>query len=138
MKGYYKAPDATRRVLRNGWLHTGDMADIDETGRITIRSRKDDMIIRAGMNVYPAEIENALKMDDRIKEALVYGVADQTTQKIHCKLVADGLSKSELQILCRQVLAPYQFPDHVEFVDSLPRNASGKVIRKGAYERDGI
>ena len=138
MKGYYAAQDATRRVLKDGWLHTGDMADMDCEGRITILSRKDDMIIRAGMNVYPAEIENALKTDKRIKDVMVYGVSDAATQKIFCKMVANGLTKPELLTLCRSVLSPHQIPDQVEFVDSLPRNASGKVVRRMANERKGI
>lgn len=130
MKGYYNDPERTAEVLRDGWLHTGDLADQDAQGRIVIRARKDHMIIRAGMNVYPQAIENVLLGDPRIAEAMVYGVRDASgTQKIHVQVVADRLSRAALLDLCRQQLPAHELPDHVEFVEALPRSASGKLIR---------
>lgn len=131
MKGYYGDPEATRRVLADGWLHTGDIAAMDEDGRLTIQCRKDDLIIRAGMNLYPREIEEALEADPRIREVLAFGVADPAAgQRIHLHAVAPGLTKAALYDLCRAVLPAYQLPDAIELVDALPRNASGKLIRR--------
>lgn len=133
MKGYYNNSDNTRVVIKNGWLHTGDMAEIDNSGMITIKSRKDDMIIRAGINVYPQEIENMLKQDQGISDILVYGARDGTVgEKIHFKVVSDTLSKSEVFTLCCNLLPSYQLPDSIEIVDEIPKNASGKVIRSGS------
>ncbi|MDP4119596.1 MAG: class I adenylate-forming enzyme family protein [Bacillota bacterium] len=130
MKGYYNDVQATRKVIIDGWLHTGDIAKIDGNGFINIKSRKDNMIIRAGMNIYPQEIENALKQDERIIDLLAYGVKDEKVgQKIYLKIVSDQLSKSEVFEICKMVLPPYQYPDSIEFVDEIPKNASGKVIR---------
>lgn len=75
MKGYYRCPDETRRALCGGWLHTGDIADTDADGRLYIRSRRDDLIIRAGINVYPQEIENALREEDGIVDVWHMGNA---------------------------------------------------------------
>lgn len=87
MKGYYNDKSATDKAIQNRWLHTGDIATIDENGFISIKSRKDNMIIRGGMNIYPQEIENALLQDNRIKEALAFGVYDKAIgQRIHLKV----------------------------------------------------
>jgi acyl-CoA synthetase (AMP-forming)/AMP-acid ligase II len=131
MKGYYNDTEATKKVIKNGWLHTGDIAEIDESGMITIKSRKDDMIIRAGINIYPQEIENALKKDERITEAVVCGINNETAgQKICLRAVAGNLSKSEIFNICKKLLPLYQLPDIIEVVDAVPKNASGKVIRR--------
>ena len=130
MKGYYRCPEETERVLRNGWLHTGDVAQTDAEGRLYIRSRRDDLIIRAGINIYPQEIENALRMDSGIVDVMAYGKPDVTAgQRIHLKVVAPGLTKKELWELCQKRLSPYQYPDEFELVETLPRNASGKLLR---------
>lgn len=132
MKGYYGDPETTRRVLADGWLHTGDMAAMDEDGRLTIQCRKDHLIIRAGMNIYPQEIEEALKADGRIQEVLACGIADPVAgQRILLQAVAPGLTRTAVYDLCRATLPSYQMPDQIELVDALPRNASGKVVRKG-------
>jgi len=131
MKGYYNTPDATKKAIKDGWLHTGDIAEIDESGMITIKSRKDDMIIRAGINIYPQEIENALKQDERIKDVVASGIKnDAAGQKICIKVVVDNLSKSEIFTLCKKLLPLYQLPDLIEIVDEIPKNASGKIIRR--------
>ena len=131
MKGYYGDQEATKRVIQNGWLHTGDMAEIDNKGRITIKARKDNLIIRAGMNIYPQEIESVLKNIDYISDVLAYGVKDSTVgEKIYLKVVTDTLSKSEVFTYCRDLLPSYQLPDHIEIVDAIAMNVSGKVIRK--------
>ena len=129
MKGYYNDPKTTERVIRDGWLYTGDVAEQDSSGRIYIKCRKDNMIIRAGMNIYPQEIENALKADDAITEVLAFGEKDDAvSEKIHIRVVT-SLSKNEVFKICKQKLLSYELPDVIEIVDEIPRNASGKVIR---------
>lgn len=130
MKGYYRNPSMTADTLRDDWLHTGDAAKIDPDGRITILGRVDHLIIRAGMNIYPQEIENALKADPRITEILVFGECKAgVTQRLCVHAVANDLSKSELLSICRERLPVYAVPDTAEIVDAIPRNASGKIIR---------
>ena len=129
MRGYYNDPTQTVKALADGWLHTGDAAELDDDGRIFIKGRKDNMIIRAGMNIYPQEIESALKSDPRISEAFAFGVLEGITQRLHVRVVAEGLSKAELMSICRERLPAYEIPDAAEIVDALPRNASGKLLR---------
>lgn len=130
MKGYYQNPELTEKVLKDGWLHTGDMAEIDASGCITIKSRRDNLIIRGGMNIYPQEIENALKQEEEIADVLVFGVKDETVgEKIYLKAVTNTLSKSQIFTCCRNLLPSYQLPDFIEIVEEIPRNASGKVLR---------
>ena len=87
------------------------------------------MIIRAGMNIYPQEIENAIKEDERIIDVLAYGVKnDNVSEKIYIKVVTT-LSKSEIYNICKDKLLSYELPDVIEIVDEIPKNASGKVIR---------
>jgi long-chain acyl-CoA synthetase len=130
MKGYYNDSAATQRTLKNGWLHTGDIAEMDDEGRISIKFRKDNMIIRAGMNIYPQEIETALKSEKGIYDVLVYGVADcNAGQRIHLKAVTDNLSKTEVYKVCRRLLPSFQYPDSIEIVNEIPQNASGKAMR---------
>ena len=129
MKGYYNNSEATARAKQNEWLHTGDVAEMGKQGRIYIKCRKDNMIIRAGMNIYPQEIENALKENDNITDVLAFGVKNDTvSEKIHIKVVT-SLSKAEVYNICKQKLPSYELPDVIDIVDELPRNASGKVIR---------
>lgn len=130
MTGYYREPEQTRRVLRGGWLHTGDMACIGENGFLRIRSRKDDMIIRAGMNIYPQEIENALKEDDRVEEVLAYGIKDELSgARIGLKVKGSFAGRDEVLALCREKLPPYERPAVIELVTQLPKNGSGKLLR---------
>lgn len=131
MKGYYNDRDLTDKIIKNGWLYTGDLAEIDSNGLITIKSRKDDMIIRAGINIYPQEIENILKSDPRIENCLVYGTKrNDVGQKICLKYISSELSIHQISSLCKALLPAYQMPDIIEKVDLIPKNASGKLIRK--------
>lgn len=138
MRGYYNNPEATARTIVDGWLHTGDLADRDGEGRLTVRARKDDLIIRAGMNIYPQEIENALRRDPDVSDAMAYGAAGAVIgQRIHLQVVARGLTGAEVFDRCRRLLPSYQLPDDIQIVEELPRNASGKLLRPrpGAAER---
>ena len=129
MKGYYNDPVQTAKVLSNGWLHTGDGAAIDSDGKITIKGRLDNMIIRAGMNIFPQEIESTLKADPRVIDAMVYGEQNGVTQRLCVKIAANGLAKHDVMAICLELLPAYEIPDVVEFVEFLPRNASGKLLR---------
>lgn len=129
-KGYYEDKAATSKVIKGGWLHTGDLAEISLDGLITIKGRKDHLIIRGGMNIYPAEIENNLLQDKNIEEAMAYGVNDKTVGQKICLTVVSRLTKDEVFALCREKLPAYQHPDVIEIVKELPRNASGKLIRR--------
>lgn len=129
MKGYYEDNAATMKALAGGWLHTGDLAEISSNGLIKIKGRKDHLIIRGGMNIYPAEIENCLLHHKNIDEVMAYGIKDEIVgQKIHLRVVS-SLSNKEVFAVCKQLLPDYQCPDVIELVKSLPRNASGKLIR---------
>lgn len=139
MKGYYNAPEYTKKAIINGWLHTGDAAKIDELGKITIKGRMDEMIIRAGINIYPQEIENALKRDPRIIDVLASGKRDTSvTQKLHIQVVADKLSQKDLMSICTKVLRPYEIPDTVELVNKLPHSESGKLIRPKMWDDNNV
>ena len=136
MKGYYNDPDSTVKAIRNSWLCTGDIAERDGSGRVYIKCRRDNMIIRSGMNIYPQEIENSLKQDEQIRDVLAFGVKNETVgERIHIKTVTP-LSKSEVFAVCRNCLPSYQLPDVIDIVDKIPKNASGKVIRNAKRNRN--
>lgn len=132
MLGYYREPEKTSAVLKDGWLCTGDIAVINDTGFLKIKGRNDDLIIKSGMNVYPAEIEGVLKQDTRVKEVLVYGYHNLFGTQIGMKFVGDFSSTEEVKQLCMRTLPSFQIPTRIELVDELPKNGSGKVIRRGS------
>lgn len=132
MKGYYNNSIYTKEVLKKGWLYTGDVSYMDENGLIYIKSRKDNMIIRAGMNIYPQEIENELKKSESICDVLAYGVCnDKVGHKIHLKIVPsnNNVTKYDILNICKEKLPLYQIPDNIEFVEHLVRNGVGKIER---------
>ena len=132
MLGYYNAPEQTKRVLRDGWLCTGDTAYRDKLGLLYIKGRSDGMIIRAGMNIYPQEIESALKADERVREVLVYGRKSESEgQQICMKIAGDFADIAEVKSMCFKLLPKYTVPTYIELVDSIPKNGSGKIIRGG-------
>lgn len=131
MAGYYNEPDKTSAVLQNGWLCTGDRAFIDAAGLLTIKGRNDDLIIKAGMNIYPQEIEGALKQDSRVREVLAYGYETATGTQIGLKAAGDFVSLAEVKRLCAEILPPYQMPMKIELVTKLEKNGSGKLKRGG-------
>ena len=130
MLGYYREPEKTAKVLKDGWLCTGDIAVINDAGFLKIKGRNDDLIIKSGMNVYPAEIEGVLKQDPRVKEVLVYGFQNSFGTQIGMKLVGDFSSTDEVKQLCMKALPSFQVPSVIELVDELPKNGSGKIIRR--------
>lgn len=130
MLGYYGEPEKTRNILKDGWLCTGDIAVTNSAGFLKILGRRDDLIIKSGMNIYPAEVEGVLKQDSRVKEVLVYGFHTPFGSQIGMKLVGDFSSTKEVRQLCMSVLPSFQVPAVIELVDSLPKNGSGKTIRR--------
>ena len=132
MLGYYREPEKTSEVLKDNWLCTGDIALINDAGFLKIKGRNDDLIIKSGMNVYPAEIEGVLKQDPRVKEVLVYGFRNQLGTQIGMKLAGDFSSIEEVKQFCLKVLPSFQVPSAIELIDELPKNGSGKVIRRGS------
>jgi acyl-CoA synthetase (AMP-forming)/AMP-acid ligase II len=133
MKEYYKDPRATAEAMRNGWLHTGDLAVRDEDGYITLVDRKKDMIISGGENVYSVEVEQVLYAHPQVLEAAVIGVPHEVWGEMVAAVIVpkpgETISLEELQSFCRKWLAGYKIPRAIFFVDRLPRNASGKVLK---------
>lgn len=125
MKGYYLNPKETDKKIKDGWLYTGDIAEIRD-GFLYIKGRKDDMIIRAGMNIYPQQIENAVLVSDKTEEAL----AVECDGRIVLKIVG-RITSGEVFELCKTNLPTYAFPDKIEIVDRLPHSIAGKLVRHG-------
>ncbi len=135
MKGYYNDPEATRKVLKNGWLHTGDTGITDRDGYLYLTGRKKELIVRGGENIYPVEVEAVLHQHPLIREAAVIGVPDEYWGETVAALVVlePGASLTEEEIInhCSTKLAHYKRPRTISYVRSLPKNAAGKVIKKG-------
>ncbi len=136
MLGYYRDPEQTARVLKDGWLCTGDIAKRNEDGYLFIKGRADDMIIRAGMNIYPQEIEAEIKKDPRVKEVLVCGVTHpHIGTQIAMKISGAFSNREEIMTLCKERLPAYQIPSTVDLVEELPKTVSGKLLRGGNHAR---
>ena len=131
MLGYYQDDEKTNLIKKNGWLCTGDVGFINKEGFLKIKGRHDDLIIKAGMNIYPAEIESVLKEDARFKDVLAYGVSGKHGTQIGINVVGDFKSKDEVKKICVALLPSFQVPTHIALVDEIQKNASGKVIRSG-------
>ncbi|MDT7545007.1 MAG: HIP---CoA ligase [Actinomycetota bacterium] len=135
MVGYWHDPAATAEAVdSDGWLHTGDVGVLDDAGNLRITDRLKDMFVVGGFNAYPAEIEQVLVRHDAVSEAAVIGVADQRLGEVGKAYVVPrtgaGVTDDELIAWCRDRLAGYKVPRSVVLVDSLPRNATGKVDKK--------
>jgi long-chain acyl-CoA synthetase len=139
MLEFWRKPEETRETIVNGWLHTGDMGLYDEKGFIYIVDRKRDMIVSGGENVYPREVEEILYQHPAIQEAAVIGIPDPYwVEKVHVVVMLKkgmSLSAEELIDFCKQRLARYKAPKSVEFVDALPKNPAGKVLKRELREK---
>lgn len=133
MKGYLKNEEATKQAIRNGWLYSGDLGRMDEDGLLYIVDRKKDMINRGGENVYPVEVEEVLYEIPEILEAAVIGIPHKVYGEVPkaYAVLKEGkeLKEEDVLTICSKKLAKYKLPVEVEFIDSLPRNASGKVLK---------
>jgi long-chain acyl-CoA synthetase len=140
MKGYYKRPDATADAIRNGWFYSGDIAYRDDDGFFFIKDRVKDMIIRGGFNVYPREIEEVLYGHPAIAEAAVIGVPDPALGEEVKAVVAfkPGQTATEAEIIeyCKERLASYKYPRFVEIRDTLPKTATGKILKRELRQVD--
>jgi long-chain acyl-CoA synthetase len=140
MHGYYNRPDDTADVLRNGWLYTGDIATMDEEGYFSIVDRRKDLIISAGYNIYPREIDEVLHEHPKIREAVAVGIPSETRGEAVKVFVVleDGeeMDKAEIVAFCREKLASYKVPRKVEFRDELPKTMVGKVLRRALREEE--
>jgi long-chain acyl-CoA synthetase len=134
MKGYWNRPEATEETIRDGWFHSGDMAEVDEDGYFFIVDRKKDMIIRGGYNVYPREIEEVLYEHPAVREAAVVGVPDDNLGEevgaaVSLKEGAEA-SAEELREFVKDQVAAYKYPREVWFVDELPKGPTGKILKR--------
>jgi acyl-CoA synthetase (AMP-forming)/AMP-acid ligase II len=141
MKGYVSQDDATAQTLVNGWLHTRDMGWMDADGYLYLAGRKDDVIIRGGENISPAEVEAVLHTHPAIEEAAIIGVPDvdwgEQVMAIVVPRADSTLTVEEVIDWCRQRLAGFKAPASIHFVNELPRNPLGKVLRKDLREQFG-
>jgi long-chain acyl-CoA synthetase len=134
MKGYYKQPEATAEAMRNGWLHTGDIGVLDVEGYLSIVDRKKDMIIRGGYNVYPRELEEVMARHPSVSFVAVVGVShDKLGEEVKAFVVKktdSDVTEDELIAWCKEEMAAYKYPRHIEFRDQLPMNATGKILKR--------
>lgn len=139
MDGYWNLPKESAEALRNGWLHTGDLAKMYEDGYICIVDRKNDMIISGGENIYPKEIEEVLYSHPAVAEAAVIGVPDEKWGESVKAIISlkEGMTATEEDIIehCQKNLAGWKKPKSVEFVDSLPKNPAGKILKNVLREK---
>lgn len=138
MSGYWRAPEETAAALQDGWLRTGDIARMDEDGYFYIVDRKKDMILSAGFNVYPREVEEVLYQHPKVLQAAVVGLPDGLRgEKVVAYLVlkeGETARAAEIRAFCRERLAPYKQPRTIVFRDSLPQALTGKVLRRQLRE----
>ncbi len=134
MKGYWKDPDLTAETMRGGWLHTGDLATVDEYGYIYIVDRKHDMIITGGENVYPYEVEKVLYEHPAVLEAAVVGLEDPKWGEAVTAAVSlkQGMEATEAELIsfCKERIAGYKCPKKVVFMENIPKTPIGKILRR--------
>ena len=132
--GYWKRPEATAKVIRDSWYHTGDAGSVDDEGFLYIRDRIKDMLISGGENVYPAEVENAVLAHSSVAEVAVIGVSDKKWGEVGLAAIVlkpgAEASTEDIQAIVRQRLAGFKVPKYVEFVSELPRNGAGKITKQ--------
>jgi long-chain acyl-CoA synthetase len=138
--GYWRRPAETEAAFRDGWLLTGDVAYRDDDGYLHIVDRTKDVIIVSGFNVFPKEVEDAIALHPKVAECVVLGVPDERTgEAVKALVVArpgETLSEDEILDRCRDSLARFKWPRHIEVVGSLPKHVTGKVLRR-ALRGDG-
>jgi long-chain acyl-CoA synthetase len=134
MTGYWRNSESTQKVIKDGWLHTGDMGYYDEKGFIYIADRKKDMIVTGGENVYPKEVEEVLYQHSAVMEAAVIGIPDDYwVERVHALVVIrEGAQATAKEIIdfCKEHIAHYKAPKGIEFVESLPKSPQGKILKK--------
>ncbi len=140
MKGYHNQPEATAETIRGGWLHTGDLAKMDEEGYVYIVDRKKDMIIRGGYNVYPREIEEILYTHPDVTEAAVVGYPDDELGEEVAAVVAlrqgARTTVEELRQFVKEQVAPYKYPRRIHLLQELPKGPTGKILKRAIRLKD--
>ncbi len=133
-KGYYKNPEETSKVLKNGWLHSGDIAIKDEDGFFFIVDRTKDMIIRGGFNVYPREIEEVMSKHEAVSLVAVIDIpCEEMGEEIKaCVVLKQGKTVTDIELISwtKERIASYKYPRHIEFMQALPMSATGKILKK--------
>lgn len=139
MKGYWRNPDATDLTIRRGWLHTGDVGYLDESGYLFIMDRSKDMIISGGENIYPREIEEVLIRNPSVREVSVIGVPDpkwgEAIKAVVSLIPGKSATEQELIDFCRDNIASYKKPKSIEFVEDLPKSNYGKILKRELRDR---
>jgi long-chain acyl-CoA synthetase len=139
MKGYWNLPEETARAITpEGWLRTGDAGYLDDDGYLYIHDRVKDMIVSGGENVYPAEVENVLMGHPAVADCAVIGVPHdtwgETGKAIVVRAAGSDVTEQELIDFCRERLARFKCPTSVDWIEALPRNPSGKILKKDLRE----
>jgi len=131
MAGYWENPEASAKTLRGGWLHTGDLGSLDAQGFLTIKDRSKDMIISGGANIYPREVEEVLLMHPDVVECSVVGRPHpEWGEEVVAFVVSRGpLAAEQLDLLCKDNIARFKRPREYRFVEALPKNNYGKVLK---------
>jgi len=134
MLGYWNRADATAEAIRDGWFHSGDVGMVDDEGYYFICDRIKDMVITSGFNVYPVEVENVIHGHESVAEVAVYGVPDAVKGEAVAAtvVVRQGRQLDEASLIefCRERMSAYKVPKSVEFADSIPKGATGKVLKR--------
>ena len=140
MMGYYKKPEETANVLKDGWYLSGDIGKFDEDGYLTIVDRKKDMIIAGGYNIYPVELDGVLMGHPKILEACTIGISHEyrgeTVKSFIVVKAGETLTAEEVTNYCKENLAAYKVPKIIEFIDELPKSAVGKILRRKLKEME--
>ena len=138
MKGYHNRPEATKDAIRDGWLYTGDLARLDESGYGFIVARKNNLIVKSGFSVYPREVEKFLLGHQKVKEAGVVGLSDDRVgEEIYAAVVVkegEQAAPEEIMSYIRERMAAYKCPKSIRFISELPRDASGRLLREKLKE----
>lgn len=135
MSGYWKNPDTTAATLKDGWLHTGDMGSFDARGFLTLRDRSKDVVISGGSNIYPREVEEVLIEHPGVSEACVVGAPDEEWGEVVVAFIVGSASATELDAHLLERIARFKRPRRYEFIDEIPKNSYGKVLKRELRER---
>ncbi|MCY0903225.1 MAG: AMP-binding protein, partial [Firmicutes bacterium] len=140
IRGYHNRPDVNVEAFRDGWFFTGDIGVLDDEGFLYVLDRRRDLIVSGGENIYPTEVESVLMLHEGILEAAVVGEVDETFGQVpvaHVVVQTPGvLTPEDLRRHCREHLAGYKVPKRFIYVSSLPKTASGKLLRRALREGD--
>jgi acyl-CoA synthetase (AMP-forming)/AMP-acid ligase II len=138
MKGYWRDEEATAKALKEGWLHTGDVGEFDARGYLTLKDRSKDLIISGGSNIYPREVEEVLQRHPGVAEVSVVGAADPEWGESVVAFVVrrdETITQEALDALCLDNIARFKRPKRYIFVEALPKNAYGKILKTELRQR---